>query len=127
MGFTMLELIIAMAVLAIIIAIAVPSYRSQGLRANRTEAMDELLRQVAFQQRQFTANNQFVDTPNFLTDSGSYQIRINVGDDNQTYTMSAVPQDSQTDDSCGTMRITSLGRKIATGGNNQRCWAGQNG
>lgn len=126
-GLTMIELMIVVAVLTIIVTIAVPSYRAQALRANRTDALDELLRQAAFQQRQFTINNQFSAVANYTTQRGSYQIQTTIANAGQTYTLSAVPQARQTEDTCGTLQLTSVGEKTATGGDNQRCWAGRGG
>ena len=40
-GFTLIELMIVVAVLAIIIAIGYPAYRDQVMKARRTEAMGE--------------------------------------------------------------------------------------
>lgn len=125
-GLTMIELVIVMAVLAIIVAIAIPSYTAYTLRANRTDALDELLRQASFQQRQYTINNQFMGVANFTTARGRYQIQTTVANAGQSYTLTAVPQAGQADDSCGTLALTSLGQKTA-GGDDQRCWAGRNG
>lgn len=128
MGFTMIELMIAIGVLTLLVTIAVASYRSQGLRANRTNAVDELLRQAASQQRQFSNNNQYnAAVPNFLTDSGSYQIQTNVPAGGLTYTLSAVPQGNQANDSCGTLQINNVGQKTSSAGDDKRCWAGRNG
>lgn len=126
-GMTMIELVIVMAVLAIIVAIAIPSYTAYTLRANRTDALDELLRQAAFQQRQYTINNQFVAVANFASSRGSYQIQTAVANAGQSYTLMAVPQARQTDDTCGTLTLTNLGQKTASAGDNQRCWAGRGG
>ena len=75
-GFTLIELVVAIAILAIIVAIAVPSYTSQVLRSNRTEAIDELLRQAGFQQATYTRTNAF-DAPAtnpYTINSGRYTI-----------------------------------------------------
>lgn len=127
MGFSMIELMIAIVVLTILIVTAVASYRNQGMRANRTNAIDELLRQAAFQQRQFSNNNQYTAVGNFLTDNGGYQIQTAVPAGGATYVLSAVPQGNQANDSCGTLSINNVGQKTSSVGDNRQCWAGRNG
>ena len=125
-GFTLIELIVAVAVLAILIAIALPSYTSQTLRANRSQAIDELLRQTAFQQREYTINNSFTAVGNFQTSDSLYRIRTLIDDNGQAYRIRAIPLNGQTEDGCGRLEINNLGLRTANGGNNARCWAGRN-
>lgn len=122
-GFTLIELVVAIAILAIIVAIAVPSYTSQVLRSNRTEAIDELLRQAGFQQATYTRTNGFIDVADYTTNGGRYSIVTDVPDA-QTYTITANPQGAQLNDDCGALIINQLGQKTAAG-NDQNCWAGR--
>ncbi len=123
-GFTMIELVITIAVLAIIVAIAVPAYTNQVIRSNRTEAIDELLRQASFQQSQFTRNNQFTAVANYVTDTGRYQVSTAVAAGGQAYIISATPLARQVDDVCGVLSLNSIGRRTA-GGDDLNCWAGR--
>ncbi len=123
-GFTLIELIITIAVLTIIVAIAVPAYTNQVIRSNRTEAIDELLRQASFQQSQFTQNNQFSAVANYVSASGRYRITTVVGAGGQQYALTATPLGNQVRDACGVLTLTSIGRRTA-GGNDQNCWAGR--
>lgn len=125
-GITLIELMITIAVLAVIMAVAIPNYRTQAVRGNRTEALDELLRQAAFQQRQFTVNNSYTAVANFTTATGLYTIATAVANAGQTYTISAIPQAAQADDTCGTLTLDNTGQRTATG-NDAQCWAGRTG
>jgi type IV pilus assembly protein PilE len=58
-GFALLELFVALAVLAIVIALALPSYRQYVRRANRSEAATALLRIAAAQERFYLQNGRF--------------------------------------------------------------------
>jgi type IV pilus assembly protein PilE len=58
-GFTLIEAMIVVVVLAILAAIAVPSYRSYLLRAQRTEATAALLRAAAAQEKFFLQQNRY--------------------------------------------------------------------
>lgn len=124
-AFTLIELVVAIAILAIIVAIAVPSYTNQVLRSNRTEAIDELLRQAGFQQATYTRTNAFVAVGNYQTPNQTYRIRTFIEDAGQSYRLRAIPINGQAADSCGWIQLDHLGRKTSAG-NNQRCWAGRN-
>lgn len=55
-GFTLIELVIAVAIIGIIAAIAIPAYQSQIRKARRSEALDQLLN-ITLSQEKFRANN----------------------------------------------------------------------
>jgi len=81
-GFTLIELMITVALLAIITTISVSSYRQYMLRANRTDAGAILLRLAAAQERWYLDNNQYSDNPvelriGALSPHGYYQVTIN--------------------------------------------------
>jgi type IV pilus assembly protein PilE len=126
-GFSLVELLITIAILGLLVAIAVPNYRAQVIRGARTEAIDELLKVAQFEQRSFTLNNQFVAPANnpYTTTSGRYTITTNITNGGQGYTISAAPQGGQADDICGTMMLDEVGRKTTTLGDAANCWGGR--
>jgi len=56
-GFTLVELMIVVVILAILLGIAVPSYRSYMMRANRVDATAALLRIAAAQEKFYLQSN----------------------------------------------------------------------
>lgn len=55
-GFTLIELMIALAIIAIISAIAVPSYNNYQLRSHRAQAMADLAACAQALERHYTVN-----------------------------------------------------------------------
>ena len=58
-GFTLVELLIAVLVIAILGSLAVSSYRSYVLRANRTDATTTLLRAATAEEKYFLQNSTY--------------------------------------------------------------------
>jgi type IV pilus assembly protein PilE len=58
-GFSLIELFVALAVLAIVVALALPNYRQYVRRTHRTEAVSALLRIAAAQERFYLHNGRY--------------------------------------------------------------------
>ena len=54
MGFTLIELMIVVAIVAFLASIALPSYRNFVVRANRAEAVADLSELASWLERQYT-------------------------------------------------------------------------
>jgi type IV pilus assembly protein PilE len=117
-GFTLLELMISVAVVGILASIAYPSYIDNISRANRSEGQRELLRLASLQEQYFMKKLGASADP-YITDSGFYSIdAVVVG---VTYTLKATARGTQAtnDSSCLTLSVTDSGQKTATSTN---CW-----
>ncbi|WP_461482457.1 type IV pilin protein [Porticoccus sp.] len=144
-GFTMIELLIVVAIMAVIVALALPNYREYVIKSNRSVAKGALL-EVASREEQYFLNNRSYtnslvdlglpanyymgsDGQTLTTSSGSiYQITIDEPDSNTgetAYTLSATPQNSQTEDGrCGIFSIDEQGLKTVTDASESAsyCW-----
>ena len=59
-GFTLIEVMIAVAIVAILVAVAFPSYRDSMLKGRRAEAKAALARTMQAEERFYTANNVYL-------------------------------------------------------------------
>ncbi len=75
-GVTLIELITVMVIVSILAAIAIPGYRQQMLRTNRTNAKTALTQTAQNLERCFTRTNTYVGCVAlpFTTPEGNYQI-----------------------------------------------------
>lgn len=127
-GFTLIELMITVAIAAILAAVAYPSYTEHVRKSRRTDAKTALLDLAARQERLFTTQNVYGGTPAALgyagpafpvaIQSGSqayYQLTVVAGNPATTYTATATPVGPQAGDDCGSYTINHLGMQGNTG------------
>jgi len=133
-GFTFIEIIVVLAIVAIIAAFALPSYRDATLRAGRADGKAALM-QVASDQERFYSNNftystnavPLATTPaaSLTSRDGNYVVTVAAcagGAIANCFVASAAPQGSQAADACGTLTIDQLGVRTASGGTVEDCW-----
>lgn len=127
-GFTLIELMIVVAVIAILGAIALPSYREYIARGHRAEARAGLTQGAQWLERAATATGTYPLTaayPTALTQvpGGRYVISL-ASADGRTYTLTATRQNAAVGDRCGNFTLTNTGVREVTGGTASRdeCW-----
>lgn len=130
-GFTLIELMIAVAILAIVMGIAIPSYNQWVIEAGRADGKAQLF-QVAQQlercMTRFSSYNDAAcgvqDGATIESEKGKYQITTDI--DATTFTLTAAPLGGQAnDDECKGYTLTSTGeRGIEDGseGTVDDCW-----
>ena len=127
-GFTLIEIMITVAILAIIAAVAIPSYAGYVERGKRAEARTALLDIAARQERYYSNNRQYADQLSKLNMSGAksengyYALSVTLsGSNNQDFDATATPS-GWTDDKCGDLGIDETGAKTQSLGDRALCW-----
>lgn len=137
LGFTLIELMIAVAIVAILAAIAYPSYIEHVKRARRADAKTALLNDAQFLERNFTEANAYNKDANgaSITDSnlpngkspadGAAVYTISATTlTATTYTLTATPVvgGPMAGDACGNLTLNYLGVKGVGGSTVAECW-----
>jgi type IV pilus assembly protein PilE len=130
-GFTLVELVIVIAVIALLVAIALPSYENSVRKARRSAAQSELLGFANTAERFFTEEATYANAPLPSGDADVfkyYTFSFAAGPSATGYTIQATPKSGtpQAEDGCGTMRLTNTGVKTATG-TESNCWGSSSG
>lgn len=142
-GFTLIELMIAVAIVAILARVALPIYSDYVLRSHRTEAINGLLDVASRQARFYTMSNNYAPSmagtgglgyganPNPVPSATSPYYNISVQSvvvatptSPASFVVQATPTGAQLKDTtCGTYTYTDLGvRGISGSGSVATCW-----
>lgn len=134
-GFTLIELMITVAIVGILSAIAYPSYTEYVRRGHRADARAGLLQAQQWLERAATATGKYpTSLPSALTWSGDsskrYTIAFAASNTDAAYTLTATPKSPgpQAGDKCGTYTLSNTGLRGANGkksgdaGYDPDCW-----
>jgi type IV pilus assembly protein PilE len=129
----MIELMITIAVVAILVSLAVPSYRSFILRTNRVEGIDAVMAAMLCQERIYSRLYNYDEglctcldcLPPGATDTGLYVVSIATAASNQQVTITATPQGSQANDPCNVLTLNEKNERTASGADDVKCWKGR--
>ena len=135
-GFTLIELMVTVAIVAILAMVAGPAFNKQIQKSRRTEARTTLLDLAARAERLYSTTNSYwgTTTANKLlppdlgysggwpitTTSGNYTIALSNNTDGTKFTFTATAANAQASDTqCATFSVDNTGSQTAT---DPKCW-----
>ena len=125
-GFTLVELLITVAIVAILASVAFPAYTDFVARSNRTEGQRELLRIANLQEQYYVDNRAYTSDMNnlglgadpYITENGYYSIAATLANGGFVLTATALSPQSTNDSGCPELSVTETGKKSPA----TTCW-----
>lgn len=131
-GFTLMEMMIVLVIIAVLASIAVPSYRKYAVRSHRVDAQRALTDVAARQERYLYDNNAYTDDLTALGANSSiagsyYTVSIDAASTSSTAfkaVATATGTQKRDDPECQTFTLDQAGRQGSTGTttNDPACW-----
>lgn len=132
-GFTLIEMMIVVAVIALLAAIALPSYQESVRKSRRADAKAALVQLAQFMERNFSLAQRydldsegvaialpFTESPVDSSATKYYDLKLSaVGA--STFTLTAEPKNAQAADVCLNLTIDNAGSKGTSSGRAD-CW-----
>lgn len=108
-GFTLIELMVVVAVVAILAAITLPSFADQMRKSRRAAAVSALQDAQVRLERWRVDHADYSGSGVTIPDSSAYQYAVTAAAGTNDYKVEAKPLGNQTKDLCGTMSIAVTG------------------
>jgi type IV pilus assembly protein PilE len=134
-GFTLIELMIAVAIVAILAAVAMPSYTEYIMRSHRSNARTTLVGAAQWMERAATALGSYPPAVSVTggvmsVEGGRYTVTVvtapaGSSPSSFTFTAAPLPGTKQAEDKCGSLAIDQAGRKTVSGASltAAECWS----
>jgi len=125
-GFTLIEIMIVIAIIGIVITIAAPSYTEYMKKGRRAEVVSLLSEQAQMLERFYTRNNVYTGVTGLSAGNDFYTLTPTITD--QTFVLTATRKSgtSMATDKCGDFTLTNTGvrgmNNATTGLTTKDCW-----
>ena len=128
LGFTLIDVLVATACVAVLATLAWPSYQSLVGRGQRAQARAALLQAAHWFERAASANGSYpasTQVPTTVLQVEGQRYLMTATSTPQSYTLSATPIGSSSADACGTLTLNHLGVRGVQGGSQTaaQCWS----
>lgn len=129
-GFTLIEMMVTVAIIGIVAAIAYPSYVQYVVRSNRAAAESFLMELASQQERYLVDQRVYATTLSALgyaappdSVAANYTFAVTANTAPPRYQLTATPQGGQAtrDTACGALGLSNTGLKAASGAS-ASCW-----
>jgi len=137
-GFSLLELMITVAIVGILAAISIPSYTSHMVKVRRAAAAACLMEGAQYAERYYTTKMSYDGVHTQIIDKDKSPIKgcsdeigkhydIQATSEDKKFTITATPlgEQAKRDQKCNALKIDNLGKKEIIGGtsnNVNECW-----
>jgi len=126
-GFTLIEVMIVVAIVAILAAVALPSYKQHVVRAARVQAQAELLDLASLQEKIFLNSNAYAASvtnayngtsagglgrTSGATNDGRYTLALDISTPSQTFVLTATPTAGGTQVGDGNISVSESGQRL---------------
>ena len=124
-GFTLIEVLVVFVIIAILIALALPSYQSALRRGNRTDAKAIMMESAQYMERYYSTNKFYTGAAplSAVSPKGSsgaaIKYNITATTAATTFMLTAAPANGQVGDTCGPLTLSNTGAQTAAIGG---CW-----
>ena len=127
-GFTLIEMMIVVAIIGIIAAIALPTYQNHVEQTRRKTAQGDLMKLAQWLERHYSENFTYLDgsgnapglpfshsPEDFQPSEAFYDIGFDGDISQSSFTLHAEPKNAQSGDDCGTLTLDNQGNRGAGG------------